>query len=55
MIIWKQRKNVGTQFKALMKLGKNKNKAWEWANTRKSYMRTATSFILTTTITNERL
>jgi hypothetical protein len=32
-----------------------KGKAWEWANTRKGYWRTAGSWILCTTLTNERL
>jgi RNA-directed DNA polymerase len=38
-----------------MKLGTNKSKAWEWANTRKGYWRIAGSYILNTTITIERL
>lgn len=55
MIIWKQWKNIKTRFKALMKMGVNKQKAWEWANTRKKYARVAMSFIMTRTVTNERL
>lgn len=55
MIIWKQWKNSKTRFKALIKLGVNKYKAWEWANTRKSYARTASSFIMQRTVTNKRL
>jgi hypothetical protein len=38
-----------------MKLGINKYKAWEWANTRKGYWHIANSYILARTITNERL
>ena len=38
-----------------MKLGVEKDKAWEWVNTRKGYARVARSFILCRTITNERL
>jgi hypothetical protein len=55
MIIWKQWKNVKTRFNELIKLGVNKYKAWEWANTRKSYARTAQSHILKTTLTNNVL
>jgi hypothetical protein len=39
----------------LIKLGIKKSKAWEYANTRKGYWHTANSWILSTTITNERL
>lgn len=55
MCIWKQWKKTSKRFKALQQLGVKKQKAWEWANTRKSYARVAMSFILTTTITNKRL
>jgi group II intron reverse transcriptase/maturase len=55
MVIWKQWKLVKTKFTNLMKLGVKKSKAWEHANTRKSYWRTANSPILKTTITNMRL
>jgi len=55
MYIWKQWKKNTARFKNLMKLGVAKRKAWEWANTRKSYWHTANSWILATTITNERL
>jgi hypothetical protein len=37
-----------------IKLGVAKQKAWEWANTRKSYWHIANSWILTTTLTNAR-
>jgi len=43
MIIWKQWKRVRTRGRNLMKLGIVKYKAWEYANTRKGYWRTAKS------------
>lgn len=55
MVIWKQWKRIRTKFTNLIKLGINKSKAWEWSNTRKGYWHTAGSFILTRTITTERL
>lgn len=55
MIIWKQWKNIKTRTKAFMKMGVNKYKAWEWANSRKGYARVASSYIMTTTVTNDRL
>lgn len=55
MIYWKRWKLVRTKFRNLIKLGINKQKAWEWANTRKSYWRIANSFILSRTLTNDRL
>lgn len=54
-IIWKQWKQVRTRFRNLTKLGLDPNKAWQYANTRKSYWRTANSPILKRTITTERL
>jgi len=53
--IWKQWKRVKTRFKNLQKLGIPKDKAWEFANTRKGYWRISKSPILTSTITNQRL
>ena len=55
MVIWKLWKLNRTRWRNLIKLGINKHKAWEWANTRKGYWHTANSFILSRTITNERL
>lgn len=55
MVKWKQWKRIKTRLKNLMTLGINKSKAWEWANTRKGYWHVANSFILSTTITTERL
>ena len=55
MVIWKQWKRIKTKLANLVKLGVKKAKAYEWANTRKSYWHTANSFILNTSITNDRL
>ena len=55
MVIWKQWKRIKTKLTNLVKLGVNKFKAREWANTRKSYWHTADSFILNTTLTTEKL
>ena len=55
MCYWKQWKKVSTKFKNLQKLGISKQKAWEFANTRKSYWRIAKSPILQRSITNARL
>lgn len=55
MVIWKQWKQIRTKLANLIKLGVKKSKAWEWANTRKGYWHIANSFILSTSITNERL
>lgn len=55
MVIWKQWKRIKTRMANLVKLGVKKQKAYEWANTRKGYWHTARSFILDTTITTERL
>ena len=51
-IYWKQWKRINTKFKALMRLGVSKSKAWEWANTRRSYWHIANSWVLSTTLTN---
>jgi len=55
MVIWKQWKRIRTRWRNLIKLGINKQKAWEWANTRKGYWHTAYSFILTRSVTSDRL
>jgi hypothetical protein len=52
MVIWKQWKRIRTRFRNLLKLGIDNSKAWEFANTRKSYWRTAKSPILQTSITS---
>jgi len=55
MVVWKQWKKVKTKFTNLQKLGIDKQKAWEWANTRKSYWRTSSSPILQRSLTTEKL
>jgi len=55
MVIWKLWKLNRTRWRNLINLGINKHKAWEWANTRKGYWHTANSFILSRTVSNERL
>lgn len=55
MVIWKQWKRVRTRWRNLIKLGIYKYKAWEWANTRKGYWHIANSFILSRSVTNDRL
>jgi len=55
MVFWKQWKRVGTKQANLIKLGITKSKAWEYANTRKGYWHIANSWILSTSVTNERL
>ena len=53
--IWKQWKLVRTRMRNLQKLGVNKELAYQWANTRKSYWRISSSPIIHRTITTERL
>jgi hypothetical protein len=48
-LYWKRGK---TRQKNLMQLGVSRDKAWQWANTRKGHWRIAGSCILTTTLTN---
>lgn len=55
MVIWKLWKLNRTRWRNLIKLGISYYQAWEWANTRKGYWHTANSFILSRTITNDRL
>lgn len=54
-LIWKQWKRIKTKLRNLIRLGIPKQKAWEYANTRKGYWRTAGSPALNRSITNERL
>lgn len=53
--VWKQWKRVRTRFSRLQELGISKGKAWEWANTRKGYWHTANSWILSRSLTNQRI
>ena len=55
MCYWKQWKKISSKHEDLVKLGADDRKAWEYANTRKSYWHIANSFILATSITNEYL
>jgi len=55
MVVWKQWKKIKTKFSNLQKLGIDKAKAWEWANTRKGYWRIANSPILHRSLTTEKL
>jgi RNA-directed DNA polymerase len=55
MCFWKQWKKIKTKHDNLKKLGATENKAWEFANTRKSYWRISNSPILSTTLTNSYL
>ena len=52
MCIWKQWKKIKTKHDNLVKRGIENSKAWEYANTRKSYWRVSASPILTRAITN---
>lgn len=53
--IWKTWKKIRTRFSSLVRLGVMRNKAWEYANTRKGYWRISNSPILKCAITNARL
>jgi hypothetical protein len=52
---WKQWKRIKTKHDNLKRLGIDKYKAWEYANTRKGYWRISNSPILTRTLTNKYL
>ncbi len=55
MVYWKQWKKVKTRLKMLQSFGISKQKAWEYANTRKGYWRTSNSPILTISLNNDTL
>lgn len=55
MIYWKQWKRVRTKFERLKSLGIKEQKAWEYANTRKSYWRTSNSPILSKSLKNNTI
>lgn len=55
MIYWKQWKRVRTRFKMLQAFGIHKQKAWEYANTRKSYWRISNSPILSKSLDNSTI
>jgi len=55
MCIWKQWKKIGKRLRSLVQLGASRQKAYEWANTRKGYWHISKSPILQVTITTARL
>lgn len=55
MVYWKQWKRVRTRFKMLQKCGIKRTQAWMFANTRKSYWRTAGSPIMKRAIKTDQL
>ncbi|MEG1584180.1 MAG: group II intron maturase-specific domain-containing protein, partial [Anaerovorax sp.] len=55
LVYWKQWKRVRTRFKMLKRFGIEKDKAWEFANTRKGYWRTAKSPILNRSLDNKTI
>ena len=55
MCIWKAWKKIKTRVANLIKCGIDKNTAYQWGHTRKSYWHTAKSKITHTSITNDRL
>ena len=54
-VYWKCWKKPRTKFRALVRLGVPMGKAYEWANTRKSYWRVAGSWILSQSLTTAKL
>lgn len=54
-VYWKCWKKVRTRYRELMHLGIRRDRAWQWANTRKSYWRVAGSAILSQSLTNATL
>lgn len=55
MCFWKQWKKIKTKQENFIKLGIDKHKAWEYANTRKSYWRISNSPVLAKALTNQYL
>ena len=53
--IWKQWKYPRTRRKNLIQLGIEKQKAYEWSNTRKSYWRISKSYVLHQSLTDKEL
>lgn len=54
-ICWKQWKRIRTKQDSLVRLGIEREQAWEWANSRLKYWRIAGSWVLTRSLTNKRL
>lgn len=55
MCIWKCWKKVKTKFSNLIRCKIDRNNAWQWANTRKSYWHTSKSPILCRALSNDAL
>jgi RNA-directed DNA polymerase len=55
MLIWKSWKKISTKYNNLRKIGVKDNQAYQWANTRKGYCRTALSPILKITLNTQNL
>jgi len=55
MFIWKSWKKISTKYNNLRKVGIKDNQAYQWANTRKNYCRTAHSPILQTALNTQIL
>ena len=55
MYVWKQWKKIATKQENLKRLGLDKGQAWQYANTRRGYWRTAGSPILQQTLTDKYL
>ncbi|MEC2323078.1 group II intron reverse transcriptase/maturase [Lederbergia lenta] len=53
--IWKQWKKPKTRYRNLVQLGIDKQKAYEWSNTRKGYWRISASYILHRPLTDKEL
>ena len=54
-VYWKCWKRVRTKFRALMRLGVKRERAWMWANSRKAYWRVAGSGVLDRALNNAKL
>lgn len=50
---WKEWKKAIGKYRNLIKLGIDKQKAYEWSQSRKKYWRISMSFVLTKTLTNQ--
>lgn len=53
--IWKQWKNLRTKRMNLIRLGIEKQKSYEWSNTRKGYWRISGGFVLNKALTDKEL
>lgn len=54
-VCWKAWKRIRTKYRALRRFGIDHDQAYQWANTRKSYWRTAKSPVLHRTLTDAKL